>query len=101
MIGHPTETLQTLEETAEFLKVVELDLCQVTKFTPYPGTPAYPTVREYGSFDEDWEQMNAMNFKFIPNGLTEEILERYFDHLYHTFYTRPDVLWGVVKLLMK
>jgi radical SAM superfamily enzyme YgiQ (UPF0313 family) len=99
MIGHPTETLQTLEETAEFLKIVELDLCQVTKFTPYPGTPAYPTIREFGRFDEDWERMNAMNFVFIPNGLNEEILETYFHHLYSIFYRRTDVLRGIARLV--
>jgi radical SAM superfamily enzyme YgiQ (UPF0313 family) len=99
MIGHPTETLQTLDETAEFLKIVELDLCQVTKFTPYPGTPAYPTIREFGRFDEDWERMNAMNFVFIPNGLNEEILESYFHHLYSIFYCRTDVLRGIARLV--
>jgi len=99
MIGHPTETPQTLEETAEFLKVVELDLCQVTKFTPYPGTPAYPTIREFGRFDEDWERMNAMNFVFVPNGLSEEILETYFHRLYSIFYCRPDVLRGIARLV--
>lgn len=101
MIGHPTEGLDSLAETAAFLKEVELDLCQITKFTPYPGTPAYPTIREHGSFEEDWELMNAMNFKFIPIGLTEDILERYFDYLYNTFYSRPDVLWGLAKLLIQ
>ena len=100
MIGHPTEGLDSLAETAAFLKQVELDLCQITKFTPYPGTPAYPTIRSYGSFEEDWEQMNAMNFKFIPTGLSEDTLETYFDHFYRTFYTRPDILWGLVKLLL-
>lgn len=99
MIGHPTEGLDSLAETAEFLKEVELDLCQITKFTPYPGTPAYPTIREHGTFDEDWEQMNAMNFKFIPTGLSEDVLETYFDHLYRAFYSRPDILWGLAKLL--
>jgi anaerobic magnesium-protoporphyrin IX monomethyl ester cyclase len=101
MIGHPTEGLDSLTETAEFLKVVELDLCQITKFTPYPGTPAYPTIRNYGTFAEDWEQMNAMNFKFIPSGLSEDILETYFDYLYRTFYHRPDILWGIAKLLVQ
>jgi anaerobic magnesium-protoporphyrin IX monomethyl ester cyclase len=101
MIGHPTEGLDSLRETAEFLKVVELDLCQITKFTPYPGTPAYPTIRQHGSFEEDWEQMNAMNFKFVPTGLSEDLLETYFDHLYRTFYSRPDILWGLVKLLVQ
>jgi radical SAM superfamily enzyme YgiQ (UPF0313 family) len=101
MIGHPTETLDTLEETAEFLRVVELDLCQVTKFTPYPGTPAYPTVRQHGTFTEDWERMNAMNFVFIPNGLSEEILETTFHRLYSIFYSRPDVLRGIGRMVVK
>ena len=101
MIGHPTETIETLEETAEFLKVVELDLCQVTKFTPYPGTPAYPGVRSHGAFDENWEQMNAMNFVFIPNGLTPEILETYFHRLYSIFYSRPDVLRSIAKMVFE
>lgn len=101
MIGHPTEGLDSLAETAAFLRVVELDVCQVTKFTPYPGTPAYPTIREHGAFDEDWERMNAMNFVFVPHGLTETVLERSFDRLYRTFYTRPDVLWGLARLLFR
>jgi anaerobic magnesium-protoporphyrin IX monomethyl ester cyclase len=99
MIGHPTETIETLEETADFLRVVELDLCQVTKFTPYPGTPAYPTIREHGTFVEDWERMNAMNFVFVPNGLSEEILETYFHRLYSIFYGRPDVLLGIARMI--
>jgi radical SAM superfamily enzyme YgiQ (UPF0313 family) len=100
MIGHPTETVETLEETAEFLATVELDLCQVTKFTPYPGTPAYPRIHEHGAFEEDWERMNAMNFVFIPNGLSEEILEKTFHRLYSIFYRRPDVLRGIAKMLI-
>src|SRR5262249_13090733 len=99
MIGHPTEGLDSLADTAEFLRHVELDLCQITKFTPYPGTPAYPTIREHGTFDEDWERMNAMNFTFIPAGLSEDILETYFDHLYRTFYSRVDTLWGLARML--
>jgi anaerobic magnesium-protoporphyrin IX monomethyl ester cyclase len=101
MIGHPTETVETLEETAEFLRVVELDLCQVTKFTPYPGTPAYPRVREHGAFEEDWERMNAMNFVFVPKGLTEHVLESYFHRLYSIFYSRPDVLRGIVRMVVE
>jgi radical SAM superfamily enzyme YgiQ (UPF0313 family) len=99
MIGHPTEGLDSLAETAAFLKVVELDLCQITKFTPYPGTPAYSRIRQYGAFTEDWERMNAMNFMFIPTGLSEETLETYFDHFYRVFYSRPEVLRGLARLL--
>lgn len=101
MLGHPTEGLDSLAETAAFLREVELDLCQITKFTPYPGTPAYPTVREHGAFHEDWEAMNAMNFVFIPTGLSEAELEDHFDYCYRAFYSRPDILWSLARLLVR
>ncbi|MBI2963618.1 MAG: cobalamin B12-binding domain-containing protein [Deltaproteobacteria bacterium] len=101
MIGHPTETFETLEETAEFLRVVELDLCQITKFTPYPGTPAYPTIRAHGAFTEDWERMNAMNFVFVPSGLSEAALETQFHRLYSIFYSRLDVLRGIARMVLE
>jgi radical SAM superfamily enzyme YgiQ (UPF0313 family) len=97
MIGHPTENLESLEETRSFLEDVDLDVAQVTKFTPYPGTPAYPTIHQYGSFTEDWDRMNAMNFIFIPHGLNETVLEDYFQRCYKAFYTRPRVLWGLAR----
>ena len=101
MLGHTTEGVDSLEETEKFLRTVELDLCQITKFTPYPGTPSYPTVQQHGSFVEDWEKMNAMNFVFIPDGLDEKTLEHYFDRCYRAFYSRPDILLGLSKLLIK
>jgi radical SAM superfamily enzyme YgiQ (UPF0313 family) len=101
MLGHPTEGLDSLAETAAFLRTVDLDLCQITKFTPYPGTPAYPTIHQHGAFVEDWERMNAMNFVFVPNGLTADMLEEHFDHCYRAFYSRPDVLWGLARLLAR
>jgi radical SAM superfamily enzyme YgiQ (UPF0313 family) len=99
MMAHPTEGEDSLRETVDFLRTAPLDLAQVTKFTPYPGTPSYPTVREHGTFEEDWERMNAMNWVFVPRGLTPEVLEGYFRRAYRTFYGRPDVLWGLVRTL--
>ena len=99
MVGHPTEGVDSLEESAAFLREVELDLCQITKFTPYPGTPVYPTVLQHGTFIENWEEMNAMNFVFLPHGLTREQLEWYFIRLYRAFYRRPDILWGLLRLM--
>jgi len=99
MMAHPTEGEDSLAATVDFLRTAPLDLAQVTKFTPYPGTPSYPTVHQHGTFDEDWERMNAMNWVFVPHGLTAEVLERWFRRAYRAFYTRPDVLWGLAKTL--
>jgi len=97
MMAHPTENEESLRETVDFLRSAPLDLVQITKFTPYPGTPSYPTVRQHGRFTEDWERMNAMNWVFVPHGLTPAILERHFRQAYRVFYMRPDVLWGLAK----
>src|SRR5207247_2336706 len=94
MMAHPTEDEASLAETVDFLRRAPLDLAQVTKFTPYPGTPSYVTVRQHGAFAEDWERMNAMNWVFVPHGLTAEVLERYFRRAYRVFYTRPDLPSG-------
>ncbi len=99
MMAHPTETEESLEETIAFLRHAPLDLVQITKFTPYPGTPSYPTILQHGRFTEDWERMNAMNWVFVPNGLTADGLERAFRRAYTAFYLRPDVLWGLTRAL--
>jgi radical SAM superfamily enzyme YgiQ (UPF0313 family) len=99
MMAHPTEDEASLEETIAFLRTAPIDLVQITKFTPYPGTPSYATIRQRGSFTEDWERMNAMNWVFVPEGLTTEKLERAFRRAYTAFYTRPDVLWGLARTL--
>jgi anaerobic magnesium-protoporphyrin IX monomethyl ester cyclase len=99
MMAHPTEGEDSLADTVRFLRTAPLDLAQVTKFTPFPGTPSYATIRRHGRFDEDWERMNAMNWVFVPEGLTPEILERWFRRAYRAFYTRPDVLWGLARTL--
>jgi radical SAM superfamily enzyme YgiQ (UPF0313 family) len=100
MMAHPTEDEGSLAETVDFLRRAPLDLAQVTKFTPFPGTPSYPTIASHGAFDEDWERMNAMDWVFVPQGLTPETLERWFRRAYRTFYSRPDVLWGLGRALV-
>jgi hypothetical protein len=44
--------------------------------------------------------MNAMNFVFVPRGLSVDVLETYFDHLYRTFYSRSDVLLSLARMLI-
>jgi radical SAM superfamily enzyme YgiQ (UPF0313 family) len=100
MMGHPTKDEDSLRETVEFLRHAPLDLMQIKKFTPYPGTPSYGTLREYGAFVEDWERMNAMQWVFVARGLRPETLERWFGRAFRTFYSRPDVLWGLGRTLL-
>jgi hypothetical protein len=62
----------------------------MAKFTPFPGAPVWPTIRDEGTFDEDWRKMNCLNFVFVPKGIASR--ER-LDYLYNLhvkrFYSDP------------
>jgi radical SAM superfamily enzyme YgiQ (UPF0313 family) len=54
MMGLPGETEETIRKTSDFIEELRLDDMNMTKFTPFPGCPAYRTISEEGSFEENW-----------------------------------------------
>ncbi len=92
MFGHPTETLDTLQDTLDFILELDLDDFHSTLFTPLPGTDIYSSASQYGDFDEDWDRMNIFNCLFIPKGLDQETLEKYQKKAYTSFYLRPGTI---------
>lgn len=88
MMGLPGETEETIRITADFINALELDDMNMTKFTPFPGSPLYRTIREEGEFDENWELMNCMNFVFVPRGIaSKERLDELYNAHIRGFYT--------------
>lgn len=101
MMGFPGETEQSIRRTIDFAVSLPLDEVNVTKFTPFPGAPAFATIREHGEFDEDWPAMNCMNFVFVPHGMTRERLEELYNEFIRRFYHRTRIHWGYTKMLWK
>ncbi len=89
MLGLPGETEESIERTIEYALGLPLSDLNVAKFTPFPGSPLYREIRSHGSFDEDWERMNCLNFVFVPAGLTAARLEQRFREFYRRYYGRP------------
>lgn len=88
MMGLPGETEETVRVTSDFIKALELDDMNMTKFTPFPGSPLYKTINEEGEFDEKWELMNCMNFVFVPHGIpSRERLDELYRQFIREFYT--------------
>ena len=57
----------------------------MAKFTPFHGAPLWQTIRDEGRLEEDWRQMNCLNFVFVPKGIdSRETL----DQLYNTHVKR-------------
>ncbi len=101
MLGLPGETEESVQKTISFALSLDLDDLNVSKFTPFPGTPIYENLRQYGTFDEKWELMNCLNFVFVPESFTKDELEKKHKEFYRRFYQQPKVLFGYVKMLWK
>ena len=101
MMGLPGESEESIRRSMDYVFSLPIDDFNLAKFTPFPGSPLYEKIQELGTFDEDWEKMDCMNFLFVPNGMEKERLEELFIEFYKGHYTRPKVLMGYVTMLWK
>jgi len=91
MMGLPGETEESIRRTSDFVLSLGLDDMNMAKFTPFPGAPLWETIREEGAFEEDWRQMNCLNFVFVPKEIaSRERLDQLFNEHVKRFYTSPD-----------
>jgi len=88
MIGLPGETIDTMEETLEFIKELPLDELNINCFTPFPGTKFYNEALKEG-FKPDFSRMNLIDTVYVPRGLSEKNLIAYQKKVIRTFYLKP------------
>lgn len=101
MMGLPGETEETINTSMEYVFSLPLDEFNLAKLTPFPGAPLYGDVKNCGSFHEDWEMMNALNFVFVPQGFTLERLEERYREFYRKYFQRPRILWNYASMIWK
>lgn len=88
MMGLPGETEESIGRTSDFIMSLGLDDMNMAKFTPFPGAPIWKSIREAGTFEEDWEQMNCLNFVFVPHSIgSRELLDQLYVKHVKRFYT--------------
>jgi len=101
MMGLPGETEASIKKSRDYVFSLPLDDFNLSKFTPFPGTPLYENIHDFGTFAEDWDKMDCMHFVFIPEGMSNKQLEGLFKQFYKSHFLRPRVLWGYVMMLWK
>lgn len=90
MVGLPGETEASIRRTGDFILSLDLDDMNLAKFTPFPGAPLWETIRQEGTFEEEWRQMNCLNFVFVPRGIaSRERLDTLYNEQVKRFYTSP------------
>lgn len=101
MLGYPGETNETIEKTKEFVKRIPMTIMNLTKFTPYPGSPIYRDLYGTNIRDDHWEKMNGMNFVWAPEGFTVEDLDRKYQEILTSFYKRRQVGHHYLKMTLQ
>ena len=101
MLGLPGETEDSIRNSMDYVFSLPLDDFNLSKLTPFPGAPMYSNIHEHGSFVENWEQMNALNFVFVPKGFTKDRLEECHREFYRRYFTRPGIVLNYIRLIWK
>ncbi len=95
ILGHPTETHESINDTINLMLALRIDVVGMTFFTAYPGSPIHSSIKNYGSFNPNWEFANTYSVgNFIPDGFTDEELLQYRKKALKKFYLRPKYILG-------
>jgi anaerobic magnesium-protoporphyrin IX monomethyl ester cyclase len=90
ILGYPGETIESLEETLALLKSCRFDDVGLFYFAPLPGSEVYKDAATQGTFNGRWDQIGGFDRPvYVPHGLTEEILRKYYERFYSACYFRP------------
>jgi radical SAM superfamily enzyme YgiQ (UPF0313 family) len=88
VFGFPGDTETCFRRTLETLDRLEVDLVQVSIFTPLPGTARFASMQDRIR-DRNWEHYDFHHVVFEPEGLPARSLQAGHDWVTRQFY-RPD-----------
>lgn len=101
MLGYPGENEKTIQQTKDFVSRIPMTIMNLSKFTPYPGSPIYRDIYGANIRDDSWDKMNGMNFLWLPEGMTKERLEKHYREILSSFYRRPAIGHYYLKLTLQ
>ena len=77
MIGNIGETVQTVNDTIRFAFSLPTDRAWFSFAAPYPGTPFFEMVPEYGRIIQpDFSKWNQVTIVYLPNDISEKEMKR-------------------------
>ncbi len=88
MMGLPGDTEKSIARTSDFAMSLDLDDMNMSKFTPFPGAPLWNEIVESGRFEENWREMNCLNFVYTPEDIeSKERLSTLYNQHVKRFYS--------------
>jgi hopanoid biosynthesis associated radical SAM protein HpnJ len=103
IVGLPGETPETIRQTIEFAKSLDVFSIQVSLAAPYPGTELYRQALENGWFHRgddlvagDGTQLAALEY----DGLSRDEIFHWVEKFYRAYYFRPRPIARIVKTML-
>jgi anaerobic magnesium-protoporphyrin IX monomethyl ester cyclase len=101
MIGCPGETEETIKETVNFAKSLDLDYAQFSKLSTLPGTELYELLKKELKRDY-WreyilDKSKALTLPRYKCKLSEEEIQNWVKKAYKAFYFRPSQIIKILK----
>jgi len=102
ILGLPGETPETIKQTVEFAKELDVFSIQVSLAAPYPGTELYRQAMENGWFhggslvNDTGTQIAALEY----DGLSKEEIFAAVEKFYRAYYFRPRPIVRIVKTML-
>lgn len=98
VLGGDEDDLQVFHATLDFIKTSHIDVLQVTKPTPLPGTQLWHSLKKDGriirdDFPSDWDDYGLTRLVFKPRRMTIEEVYEGFTYLRHVYYR----FWETVR----
>lgn len=91
MLGSPRETLDTINETIQFIKSLRLSTLNLSMFTPYPGTQYYAGL-DLSDEKSLWPNLDGTTFTNINEHLSIPVLTREYRRVLKSFYHHKKIL---------
>jgi anaerobic magnesium-protoporphyrin IX monomethyl ester cyclase len=97
IFGLPTETRDSLRETTEFAREIDISFFQQNFLTVFPGCELSRDAEKYGFVEKDWERLSLWKISFVPFGLTRADLLKASKTAYRRFYLRPKIVLEILR----
>lgn len=104
ILGLPVETKETIQQTIDFAKELDVFSIQVSLAAPYPGTELYELAKQNGwsaksknMLHQDGLQESALQYP----GLTREEIFEAVDRFYKSYYLRPRPILRIIKTMLE
>lgn len=100
VIGLPGETSETIQQTVQFSKDLQLDFVQFYCAVPFPGSDFYQqAVQNNWIISHDWMKYEQ-NFSVVSyDNLSADEIMRLRQKAYKSFYLRPKIIFQTVLRL--